>query len=74
MNQKLKLRRLRLNYDVNAKVKQLPRGKDQTRTSVQRPNRQPEAKIKLVLQYKGQSTTLRSRSKLDFSVKVKRLP
>ena len=66
--------RSKLNNDVNAKVKQLPQGQDQTRTSVQRPNFYIQAKIKLGLQYKGQSTTLRSRSKLDFSVKVKPLP
>ena len=58
--------RSRLNYDVNAKVKQLPRGQDQTRTSVQRPNFYIQAKIKLGLQYKGQSTTLRSRSNKNF--------
>ena len=47
-----------LNYDVNVKAKQLPRGQDQTRTPVKRPNRQLEVKIKLGLKYKGQSTTL----------------
>ena len=52
---------MKLNYDVNAKVKQLPRGQDQTRTPVQRPNRQPEVKIKLGLQCKGQTSKFRPR-------------
>ena len=54
--------RSRLNYDFNVKVKQLPRGQDQTRTSVQKPNRQTEVKIKLGLQSKGQISTCRPRS------------
>ena len=65
--------RSRLNYDVNANVKQLPRGKDQTKPLVHRPNRQPEVKIKLRLQCKGQTATLRSRSNMNFMTKV-RLP